>query len=63
MTKHMKANFLAMGLRSQLRKVIEVYSLSEMRMVYMQVVGILSLEPSAGFFSNLDHKEREDLKK
>ena len=63
MTKHMKANFLAMGLRSQLRKVIEVYSLSEMRMVYMQVVRILSLKPFTVFFLNIGQNKRENLKK
>ena len=35
MTKKMKVNFLAMGLSSQLRKVIKVHSPSKMRMMYV----------------------------
>ena len=50
MTEKMKADFLAMGLRSQLRKVIEVHSPSETMVVYMQVVGTFSLKPSTDFF-------------
>jgi hypothetical protein len=61
MTEKMKADFLAMGLRSQLRKVIKVHYPSNMRMVYMQVVGIPSLKPSIVFY--LDQEEREELKK
>ena len=62
MTETMKVGSVAMDLRSQLRKVINVHSPRKMRMVYMQVIGLLSLKPST-VFVYLAQKKREDVRK
>ena len=56
----MKEEFAAMDYKSQSRKVINVHPLTKLRMIYMQVVGILSLEPSVDL-SKLVPKGKKQL--
>ena len=57
-----KAELLAMDLKSQLMQVIHIHTPSEMRMVYMQVCGLLSFKPLTDFFFKSSEKRNTRLK-
>lgn len=52
MTDKAKEEFAALELRTQLTEVIRVHTPSEMKMVYMQICMMLSIEPCPDFFKS-----------
>ena len=62
MSDKLKAAFAAMDLMDQLHEVITNHTPSELKMVYMQICGYLSMKHSE-IFSSLLNKGRKDSRK